>query len=257
MTGAEALVGGRPVKLSVMVMSVSSRTLARTAVAAVCAAPVALLSACAPPNESASAVTPAGVPPVWTGAPAAAPSAGSGGHAASDSLTTHLKTPDGTEVATATFEFVTDPGGKPYVKVTVQSTGAGHLTPGFHGLHIHTVGKCEADPKAPNGDHDFVSAGGHLQVAGHTTEPASGDLTSLQVRSDGAALLVTTTDAFTKEDLVGGDGTAIVIHGGADNFANIPRDRYTQVNGAPGPDQKTLDTGDAGARAACGVIKAG
>jgi Cu-Zn family superoxide dismutase len=85
----------------------------------------------------------------------------------------------------------------------------------------------------------------------------SGDLTSLQVRKDGAALLVTTTDAFTKDDLLTGKGTAIVIHAGADNFGNIPADRYTQVNGAPGPDQTTMSTGDAGKRVACGVIGAG
>lgn len=101
------------------------------------------------------------------------------------------------------------------------------------------------------------SAGGHYQAPGHTGDPESGDLTSLQVRKDGAALLVTTTDAFTKEDLVSGDGSAIVIHEGADNFANIPPDRYTQVNGAPGPDQTTMATGDAGKRVACGVIGSG
>jgi Cu-Zn family superoxide dismutase len=70
-------------------------------------------------------------------------------------------------------------------------------------------------------------------------------------------LLVTTTDGFTKDDLLTGKGTAIVIHAGADNFGNIPADRYTQVNGSPGPDQTTMSTGDAGKRVACGVIGAG
>jgi Cu-Zn family superoxide dismutase len=51
-----------------------------------------------------------------------------------------------------------------------------------------------------------------------------------------------------------GPGTSIVIHAGADNFGNIPADRYNQVNGAPGPDQTTMSTGDAGKRVACGVI---
>jgi Cu-Zn family superoxide dismutase len=54
-----------------------------------------------------------------------------------------------------------------------------------------------------------------------------------------------------------GAGTAIVIHAGADNFGNIPADRYNQVNGAPGPDQTTMMTGDAGKRVACGVIGSG
>ena len=88
-------------------------------------------------------------------------------------------------------------------------------------------------------------------------DPESGDLTSLQVRKDGGALLVTTTDEFTKADLLASAGTSIVIHAGADNFGNIPADRYTQVNGAPGPDHTTMSTGDAGKRVACGVLGSG
>ena len=42
---------------------------------------------------------------------------------------------------------------------------------------------------------------------------------------------MTTTDAFTAEDLLGGAKTAIIIHEKADNFANIPPERYQQVNG--------------------------
>ena len=136
---------------------------------------------------------------------------------------------------------------------------AGELAPGFHGLHIHSVGKCEANSVAPTGGApgDFNSAGGHFQVAGHSGHPASGDLSSLQVREDGSALLVTTTDAFTAQDLTGGAKTAIIIHEKADNFANIPPERYQQVNGNPPPDETTLNTGDAGKRVACGVISAG
>ena len=78
----------------------------------------------------------------------------------------------------------------------------------------------------------------------------------MQVREDGSALLVTTTDAFTEEDLTGEAKTAIIIHEKADNFANIPPERYQQVNGAPPPDETTLATGDAGKRLACGVIGA-
>jgi superoxide dismutase, Cu-Zn family len=157
-------------------------------------------------------------------------------------------------VATATFEFANG-----YAKITVETTGQGALTPGFHGVHIHSVGKCEANSVAPTGGApgDFLSAGGHFQAPGHEGQPMSGDLTSLEVRKDGAALLVTTTDAFTKDELLAGQGTAIMIHAGSDNFANIPADRYTQVNGAPGPDQTTMSTGDAGKRVACGVIGAG
>jgi Cu-Zn family superoxide dismutase len=122
------------------------------------------------------------------------------------------------------------------------------------------VGKCEANSVAPTGGApgDFNSAGGHFQVAGHTAHPASGDLSSLQVRADGSGKLVTTTDAFTAADLQGGAKTAIIIHEKSDNFANIPPERYQQINGgAPGPDEATMATGDAGKRVACGVIGTG
>lgn len=215
--------------------------------------PVALLSACSPNQPPAT--SPGTTPPVWTGSPAPSQKAPEGGPGRPESLTTHLKSPEGVDVATAKFEF--DDG---YVTITIQSTGLGQLTPGFHGLHIHSVGKCEPDSVAPTGGApgNFNSAGGHYQAPGHSGMPESGDLTSLQVRKDGAALLVTTTDAFTKEDLTSGAGSAIVIHAGPDNFGNIPPERYTQVNGgAPGPDATTMSTGDAGKRVACGVIRAG
>ncbi|AFJ37596.1 hypothetical protein MINTMi198_47360 [Mycobacterium intracellulare M.i.198] len=169
-------------------------------------------------------------------------------------VTTHLKAPDGTQVAIAKFEF-----NNGYATVTIETTANGVLAPGFHGVHIHKVGKCEPNSVAPNGGApgDFLSAGGHFQVPGHATEPASGDLTSLQVRKDGSGTLVTTTDAFAMEDLLTGQKTAIIIHADADNFANIPAERYNQTNGTPGPDETTKSTGDAGKRVACGVIGAG
>jgi Cu-Zn family superoxide dismutase len=124
-------------------------------------------------------------------------------------------------------------------------------------MHLHSLGKCEADSVAPTGGPagDFNSAGGHFQAPGHTGHPASGDLTSLEVRSDGQAQLVTTTDAFTASDLLAGGKTALIIHERPDNFAHIP-DRYVQKDGgAAGPDAETLATGDAGPRVACGVIE--
>lgn len=234
-----------------MVTSGSSRALA----AVLFAAPVALLSACSPnqPPSDAPGTTPA----IWTGSQQPAQSSSEPGAAGSDSLTAQLKAPDGSPVATAKFDFNGGPDG--YVTVTVETTSGSRLTPGFHGMHLHAVGKCEPNSVAATGGApgDFNSAGGHFQVPGHDSHPASGDLTSLQVRQDGAGLLVTTTDAFTRDDLLAGDKTSIIIHEGDDNFANIPADRYTQVNGTPGPDQTTLTTGDAGKRVACGVIGAG
>jgi superoxide dismutase, Cu-Zn family len=194
--------------------------------------PVAVLSGCTS-NQPSNQTT--------TSSPSAAPG--------TERVTTQLKRADGTAVANATFDFANG-----YATVTVETVGAHLLSPGFHGLHIHSVGKCEANSVAPTGgaSGDFNSAGGHFQAPGHTGYPASGDLTSLEVRSDGSAKLITTTDAFTAADLR--SGSALIIHEGADNFGNIPS-RYT-LNGAPGPDQETLATGDSGKRVACGVIAA-
>ena len=229
------------------------------AAASLFAVPVLALSACSPSEPVAT--QPGTTPPIWTGSPSpsAPPGEGGGGHgggeaASGEKLTAQLKLADGTTVATADFEFANG-----YATVTVQTTAPGELAPGFHGLHVHSVGKCEANSVAPTGGApaDFNSAGGHFQAAGHSSHPASGDLSSLQVREDGSAMLVTTTDAFTAEDLLGGAKTAIIIHEKADNFANIPPERYQQVNGAPPPDETTLATGDAGKRVACGVIGTG
>ncbi|MDQ2627554.1 MAG: superoxide dismutase family protein [Actinomycetota bacterium] len=225
--------------------------------AAVFATPVVLLAACSP-NEPASDV-PGTTPAIWTGSPAPSGAASEPGESSdSDNLVARLTTVDGGQVATATFEF-SKAGGKEFATVTVRTTSSGVLSPGFHGLHIHAVGKCEAESVAPTGGAPgaFLSAGGHFQAPGHNEHPQSGDLTSLQVRSDGSALLVTTTDAFTRQELLDGEGTSLIVHADDDNFANIPADRYTQVNGTPGPDQTTLTTGDAGKRVACGVIGAG
>jgi superoxide dismutase, Cu-Zn family len=216
---------------------------------------VPIVSACSPYEPVAT--QPGTTPSVWTGSPPPSAAQGEGGEAQApttstgETLIADLKTPDGTSVASAEFVFS---GG--FATVTVKTTAAGQLTPGFHGMHIHSVGKCEPASVAPTGGApgDFNSAGAHFQVGGHTTHPASGDLASLQVRADGSAMSVTTTDAFTAADLEAGTKTAIIIHEKADNFANIPPERYQQVNGTPGPDEMTMATGDAGKRVACGVI---
>jgi Cu-Zn family superoxide dismutase len=219
------------------------------------AACVALVSACSSPQYAST--VPGTTPAVWTGSPAPSAPAGTEGdqqQPAAQSITTQLKAPDGTRVATAKFDFSNG-----YATITIATTGGGPLAPGFHGVHIHKTGKCEPNSTAPTGGApgDFLSAGGHFQAPGHSNEPASGDLTSLEVRKDGVGMLVTTTDAFAMEDLLTGEKTAVIIHAGADNFGNIPRDRYTQTNGIPGPDETTMSTGDAGKRVACGVIGAG
>jgi Cu-Zn family superoxide dismutase len=117
------------------------------------------------------------------------------------------------------------------------------LQPGFHGFHIHAVGTCTPP--------DFTSAGGHLKAADQVHSSHSGDMSSLLVKGNGTATLRLTTDRFRLGDLRDADGSAVMVHAEPDNFANIPP-RYAPE----GPDQATLDTGDSGARVACGEIAA-
>jgi Cu-Zn family superoxide dismutase len=137
----------------------------------------------------------------------------SSGPSSAQKLTTQLNTADGQHAADATIDFTNG-----YATVTVQTVATGILSPGFHGLHIHAVGTCEANSVAPSGGQsaDFASAGDHFQAPGHTGQPASGDLPPLLVRSDGSGKLVATTDAFTEDQLKGSEGSSIVLHQSVD-----------------------------------------
>ncbi|MFI6045861.1 superoxide dismutase[Cu-Zn] [Nocardia sp. NPDC051321] len=209
---------------------------------------VAVLGLAGCSNSQESSDVKGTTPPVWSGS--AAPPASefgkeTGTAEANTGVKVDLKDAAGASVATA--NIVKDGN---HLQFTVEAHG---LRPGFHGLHVHSIGKCEANSVAPTGGPagDFLSAGGHLQVGSANTHPASGDLTSLEVRSDGTAKLVTTTDALTLDDL---KNKALMIHADADNFGNIPN-RYLRADGVAGPDDTTLATGDAGGRVACGVIQ--
>jgi Cu-Zn family superoxide dismutase len=150
-----------------------------------------------------------------------------------------LQTQSGDTVGTVSF---TQQEGKVVVRADVTN-----LPPGFHGFHVHSNGVC--DPST-----GFMSAGGHMDLGmgddmssvmemGH-----AGDMTNLYVNGDGTGSLTLVLDRFTVDDLLVEGGRAVMVHAAADNFRNIPS-RYGVE-----PDQMTLDTGDAGARIACGVI---
>lgn len=124
---------------------------------------------------------------------------------------------------------------------------ATHLTPGFHGIHVHSVGVCD-----PAGTKPFSSAGPHLNPT-HTAEGMqAGALPVLLANPDGTADAQIIDAHFTLADLRGTTGASVVVHAGTDNYANIPP-RY-QAGGTPGPDAETQMTGDAGARVACAVL---
>ncbi|GBG40138.1 superoxide dismutase[Cu-Zn] [Mycobacterium montefiorense] len=187
-----------------------------TTVAALLSIPVVAIAGCSSPQHAST--QPGTTPPVHNEPlqSSATPNASPSGQA----LSAALKAPDGRQVATATFDFTDG-----YITVTVKTDTPGILAPGIHGMHVHQVGKCEPNSVAPTGGPagNFLSAGGHYQAPGHTGKPESGDLASLEVRQDGSAYLVTTTDALTRDDLLGGTKTALMVHGPQDT--DIAMDR--------------------------------
>lgn len=137
------------------------------------------------------------------------------------------------------------------------------LPAGFHGFHVHSKGECVPP---------FTSALGHFNSSGTTHGAHAGDLPVLLVMGDGTAQLQLKTDRFDVADLFDADGSALIVHAAADNFANIPatrtypsptgtvdayhsHDPVANPGGGFGPDSATLATGDAGGRIACGVIE--
>lgn len=113
-----------------------------------------------------------------------------------------------------------------------------NLQPGKHAFHIHETGKCAPDMKA---------AGGHFAPDGNAhgffseTGPHAGDMPNFIMPKGDKELTFevlntrVTLKAGAKNSLLDGDGSAIVIHQGGDDYASQP-------------------AGAAGKRVACGVI---
>ena len=139
--------------------------------------------------------------------------------------------------AVGSVAFATGASGKVEVRVKVSG-----LTPGFHGMHIHTIGTCTAP--------DFTSAEGHFNPTSATHPNHAADGPVILVNADGKGWAKFRTDRYQVDELFDADGSAVIIHANPDNYANIPVDRYD-----PDPDVTTLATGDAGARVACGVVQ--
>jgi Cu-Zn family superoxide dismutase len=125
----------------------------------------------------------------------------------------------------------------------------------FHGFHVHA--NPDGDGCVATGDDQatwFVSAGGHLSVAGQTHGAHDGDLPSPLVGEDGTARLQFTThriDPWMLRDRV------VILHANPDNFGNVPTgpaaNQYTPNSQAAAT--ATANTGNAGNRVACGVIR--
>ena len=130
----------------------------------------------------------------------------------------------------ATFE---QRGDKVHVVIYVEG-----LKPGQeHGLHIHEVGDCSSG--------DGMSAKGHFNPFGKphgkpgTAERHAGDLPALKAEKNGRGKVDVEVDGISVTPGPGSViGRAVIVHADPDDF-------------------KTQPTGNAGARLACGVIRAG
>ncbi|HYW30307.1 MAG TPA: superoxide dismutase family protein [Gemmatimonas sp.] len=139
-----------------------------------------------------------------------------------------------------------DAGGREFGMLTLAgaTTGTGislsgtlrGMPPGEHGIHVHTVGRCDAP--------GFETAGGHWNPTSrkHGTQgengPHHGDMMNITVGADSTATVQLTTQGGTlsgADALMDADGASVVVHATADDY-------------------KTDPSGNSGARVACGVI---
>jgi len=124
------------------------------------------------------------------------------------------------------------------VTFRVDATGLPH---GVHGIHVHSVGRCEGP--------EFTSAGPHWNPAnrkhgtGNPQGPHAGDLPNVEVSANGVLGQAVTLAGATLMGpagaagiLLDADGAALVVHAAADDYVTDP-------------------SGNSGARIACAVIE--
>src|SRR5580693_8586823 len=107
------------------------------------------------------------------------------------------------------------------IRIDVQVS---QLPPGTHGIHVHTVGKCEGPA--------FTSAGAHLNPTSkkhgkdNPEGPHAGDLLNIQVKASGDAEASLLDPNLTLGDgpnsLFHDGGTTIVIHENIDDYKTDP-----------------------------------
>ena len=169
------------------------------------------------------------------------------------SARTTLTTAGGTEIGTV--EFRTD---KNHTEVRVRLVGVPGID-AFHGFHIHANNDDTASPGNGSGcitNDDpalaFISADLHYNPTNVAHGHHVGDMPVVYVNADGSVETRFRIDPIKPGDL---DNRVVILHAGPDNYNNIPlgagAKQYTA--GADAADL-TARTGNAGNRAACGVI---
>ncbi|KIM43404.1 hypothetical protein M413DRAFT_18437 [Hebeloma cylindrosporum] len=140
---------------------------------------------------------------------------------------------DSSVSGTVTFEQPTS-GGR--VKVSGKLTGFPPNS--LHGFHVHQLGDLTGG---------CASAGPHFDVYGKThgaptaAERHVGDLGNILADASGEVEFVITDKIISLNGLTSIDGRSVVVHAGEDDLGL-------------GGDDESRKTGNAGARAACGVI---
>lgn len=142
-----------------------------------------------------------------------------------------LANADGTQVGTVSL---VDTDGTMSLELELMNLPAGE-----HAFHLHTTGQCDAP--------DFQSAGGHLnpfdKSHGRLSDNGKhlGDFPNITVAENGSFTqsypIESDQDvAAVQSAIFDADGTAVMIHEGADDYRSDP-------------------AGDAGSRIACGVVE--
>ena len=151
----------------------------------------------------------------------------------SSGINVPIQNSEGAKIGTLTVVNIKGGG----VNVEVKISG---ITPGSHAMHFHEFGRCDGP--------DFKSAGGHYNPAGvphgHVEGGGhAGDMMNIEANTDGTGTFKVVNEKVNIKSgslpaLMDADGTALIIHGGADDYTSQP-------SGAAGP------------RVACAVIPAG
>lgn len=114
--------------------------------------------------------------------------------------------------------------------------GAGGLTPGWHGLHLHEIGDCsDVGAYKLSGGHHGKEEGAH-GLMNPDLGPEPGDLPNAWAAADGSVGYEAFTLLTELAPALDADGLSIIVHASEDDHRSQP-------------------IGGAGARVACGVIQ--
>jgi superoxide dismutase, Cu-Zn family len=131
--------------------------------------------------------------------------------------------------AKGTVTFERKPTG---VEVAVQLEG---LKPGTHGFHVHEIGDCSAPDAKSAGEHFNPTSQPH--AARDAAARHAGDLGNLEADASGKVQIKLIDSQVRLEGPQSILGKAVIVHEKADDYTTQP-------------------SGNAGARVACGVVKA-